>query len=135
MTDTQLKIRKGWELDELHVPCRAGHIWVEVVHRGQFAVHRMVSSESTVTNTVYDDGFAISLYENGYRISSGGRVFATSFDAMDIAERMEEAAKDWIRFFKEGIRFNRSAVVAMNAEVDIAESQGKILPIRVLPWY
>lgn len=114
--------REGWERRTIPVMDDGKPTTMEAMCRGELAVSRMLGGE---------EGFAISLASTGWRISSGGRVFARCEAAMVVAEGMMAACGGWADAqHGDYTDAQRHAVIALT---DAAEWRGEILLDRVYP--
>lgn len=120
--ETQLCERDGWERRTIPVVNAGRRTTMKAMCRGELAVNRMLGG---------DEGFAISLAHNGYRISYGGRVFARCADAMVAAEALQAACGGWAEIDASG--FSQAQINAMCSVIEAAERRGEILLDRVYP--
>lgn len=114
--------REGWERRTIPVVNDGVQTTVEAMVRGELAVNLMMGGE---------EGFAICLASTGWRISSGGRVYATCTAAMCVAEEMMEACAGWEGAQRGG--YTAAMRCAVIAATDAAERRGEILLDRVYP--
>ena len=119
--EKQLCERAGWERRQIPTVSRGEPIIMEAMCRGELAVNRMLD----------DEGFAICLSGTGWRISSGGRVYARCADAMAVAEAMMVGCDNWSQGQERGYTASQRAVVL--TLTDEAEKNGQILLNRVYP--
>lgn len=77
--ETVLCERDGWERRTIPIVDDGVETTAEAMVRGELAVNLMLGGE---------EGFAICLANSGWRISTGGRVYARCADAMEVVEQM-----------------------------------------------
>lgn len=117
-----LSERPGWERRCIRVVDAGRECSMEAMCHGDLAVNLMLGD---------DEGFAICLSASGFRISSGGRVFARCQDAMRAAEELAETRDDW-----SDCEFHRYSQEQANVLLQImstAERWGEIMLDRVFP--
>lgn len=120
--EKELCERAGWARRTIPVVNDGKPIKVESMCRGELAVNLMLGGE---------EGFAICLSRSGWRISSGGRVFATCAAAMVVADGMLAACSGWDACPTHGYsEYQRDVLIALT---DAAELRGEILLDRVYP--
>jgi hypothetical protein len=120
--EKELSERPGWVRRAIPVVNDGVPSTTDAMVRGELAVNHMLGG---------DEGFTICLSGTGWRISTGGRVFARSVDAMDVAEKMLAACSGWAACPASGYTDAQRQV--LNAAVDAVERRGGILLDRVYP--
>jgi hypothetical protein len=120
--EKELSERPGWVRRTIPVVNDGAPGTAVAMVRGELAVNHMLGG---------DEGFTVCLSGTGWRISSGGRVFARSADAMEVAEKMLAACSGWAACqLNDYTDAQRQIVIAA---VDTVERRGGILLDRVYP--
>lgn len=120
--DSSLREQGGWTLAEISSVRLRKPIKITALVKGELAVNRMIE----------DVGFTISTSVRGWRLSYGGRVFASAAAAMRVADEMMKACGGWSEIDVRGYTKHQADI--FGRLTDEAEAAGEIFLDRVYPY-